>query len=131
MYSDVPKIVGVNFNQQSLITWDDPSDIDQCSLSVVVQCPKLPLAVSFANSPCLSGLFADEMTVDDRCQVTRSPDTQPGVTEIANGLLLFSNVPTAQSCQAFSTSNNDAETITISEKSVVLIPCDEDHRVFW
>ena len=125
VYSDVPKIVGVNFNQQSLIRWDDASDIDQCSFSVVVQCPKLPLAVSFANSPCLSRLFDDEMTVNDRCQVTRSPDTQPGVTEIANGLWLFSNVPTAQSCQAFSTSNNDVETIIIREESVVLMPCDK------
>ena len=125
VYSNLPKIVGINFIDQTLIMWNDESEIDQCIFSPVVQCQKMPVSISLSKAPCLSQLFDDSQLVTSMCQVSRSQNIDQDVIDISTGIWLFANIHHTQQCQLYSASNELTETITIHEPSIVRIPCDK------
>jgi hypothetical protein len=130
LYSNMPKIVGVNTNQLTTIAWNSPSDTETCLFSLVVQCVKAPLVIPLANTPCLRELLNDGMMGDKECHVIQSPDTQAGITEIDTGIWLFYNVHGTQFCQAYSMSDSSVEMITVSDGTLLQVPCDKTVMCF-
>jgi hypothetical protein len=125
IYSNLPKIVGINLIDQIIIMWNDEADIKQCTFSPVVQCQKMPVSMSLSKVPCLSQLFDKSQLVTSMCQVSRSQDIDQDVVDISNGIWLFNNIHHTQYCQLDSTSNELTETIIINEPSLVRMPCDK------
>ena len=62
--------------------------------------------------------------------MSRSIDTQSGVTEIGNGVWLLYNVHNTRFCQVYSATVNSIETITVSEETVVQVPCNKTMTCF-
>ena len=118
VYSNLPQFVGINDKQQTMVLWDDQSKISRCTFSLAVLCPDIPPSISLANLPCLSELFSEQTSIGHACQVTRSIDAQSGITEIADGLWLFSRVDGTHFCQLYSPRENTVDTIIINETSI-------------
>jgi len=125
IYSNLPKVIGINSIDQTLIMWNDESDINECTLSHIVQCPKIPFLIPLSKSSCLSQLFDDNKLITSTCQVARSQDIHKDIMEIDNGIWLFFNVREPYYCQIHSTLNELTETISINEPAVVRMPCEK------
>ena len=125
VYSNLPKIIGINSMDQRLIMWNDESDINQCTFSPVVQCQRTPISMPISKSSCLSQLFSDNQPLTTMCQVSRSQNIDQDIIYIDNNIWLFNNIHHAQYCHIYSTENELAETITINEPAIVSIPCNK------
>jgi hypothetical protein len=126
VYSNLPKVVGINSIDQTLLMWNDESDINECTFSYVVQCKKMPVLISLSELSCLSQLFDHNQLVTSICEVRRSQNIDQDVIDISNGIWLFNNIHQTQYCQITSTPSNELiETITINEPSIVRIPCNK------
>lgn len=125
IYSNLPKIIGLNFIDQRLIMWNDNSDINQCTFLPVVRCQRTPISMPISKLPCLSQLFDVNQTLTTMCQVSRSQNIDQDVIYIDNNIWLFNNIRQTQNCYIYSTENELSETITINEPAIVSIPCDK------
>jgi len=125
VYSNLPKVVGMNSIDQTLLMWNDESDINECTFSYIVQCKKMPVLISLSKLSCLSQLFDKNQLVTSMCEVRRSQNINQDVIDISNGLWLFNNIHQAQDCQISSSSNELIETLTINEPSIVSISCNK------
>jgi len=125
IYSNLPKIVGINPINQMLITWNDESDVNQCIFSSLVQCEKMPVTIPLSKSLCLSELFNDNELSTNMCKISRSQHIDEDVIDIENGIWLFHNVRQTEYCQIYSTSKDFSETLSISEPAILRIPCDK------
>jgi hypothetical protein len=123
VYSNLPKVIGINYIDQTVIMWNDESDINECAFSPVVQCQKIPVSMSLSKSSCLSQLFDDNQLATSMCQVSRSQNIDQDVIYIDNGIWLFHNIHNTHYCQVYSTSNGLSETISITEAALIRIPC--------
>jgi hypothetical protein len=130
VYGNLPQFVGISQKQKTMIAWNDQSKINQCTFSMVVLCSDVPPSISFANLPCLSILLSERDSIGDACQVIRAIDAQAGVTEIVDGLWLFSRVDSTQFCQVYSPKENTVDTITIDQAMIVRMPCDKKITCF-
>ncbi|CAF1533652.1 unnamed protein product [Adineta ricciae] len=45
IYSNLPKIIGINPTYQSIITWNNDVDIQQCTFSSIIRCEQLPISI--------------------------------------------------------------------------------------
>jgi hypothetical protein len=123
VYSNLPKIIGINSMDQRLIMWNDESDINQCTFLPVVQCQRTPISMPISKSSCLSQLLNDNQSLTTMCQVSRSQNIDQDVIYIDNGIWLFHNIHNTHYCQVYSTSNGLSETISITEAALIRIPC--------
>jgi hypothetical protein len=123
VYSNLPRVVGINSIDQTLLIWNDEFDMNECTFSYVVQCKKMPVLSSLSKLSCLSQLFDQNQLVTSMCEVRRSQNIDQDVIDISNGIWLFNNIQQTQYCQISSSSNELVETITINEPSIVRIPC--------
>jgi hypothetical protein len=89
IYSDLPKIIGINSIEQTLIMWNDELDSNECTFSPIVLCHNTPISMSLSESSCLSQLFDDYQSVTIMCQVSRSQNIEQTVLRIDDGLWLF------------------------------------------
>jgi hypothetical protein len=129
VYSNLPKIIGINSMNQRLIMWNDESDINQCTFLPVVQCQRTPISMPISKSSCLSQLFNDNQSLTTMCQVSRSQNIDQDVVYIDNNIWLFNNIQHAQHCHIYSRENELVETITINEPAIVSIPCNK--KIAW
>jgi len=125
IYSNLPKIIGINSTDQRLIMWNDDSDINQCRFSPIVRCQRTPISLPISKLPCLSQLFGVNQSLTTTCQVSRSQNIDQDVIYIDNNIWLFNNIRHTQNCYIYSTENELAETITINEPAIVSIPCNK------
>lgn len=125
VYSNLPKIVGINSMNQRLIMWNDESDINQCTFSHIVQCQRTPISMPISKLSCLSQLFDDNQTLTTMCQVSRSQNIDQDIVYIDNNIWLFNNIHQVQYCHIYSTENELTNTITINEPVIVSIPCNK------
>jgi hypothetical protein len=114
MYSNLPKIIGINSMDQRLIAWSEDSDINQCTFSPVVQCKRTPISMPISKLSCLSQLFDDNQLLSSMCQVSRSQNIDQDIFHIDNNIWLFNNIHHAQYCHMYSTEKELTETITIN-----------------
>jgi hypothetical protein len=77
MYSNIPSFIGINRDERTMITWRDATAMQDCLVSVIVSCAKVPLVTSLASIPCLGHLLSDRTKTHDSCEVVKSTDTQP------------------------------------------------------
>ena len=68
IYSNLPKIIGINIIDQTVITWDDEADIKQCTFSSIVRCERMPISISLSKSLCLYQLLDDNQSVTNVCK---------------------------------------------------------------
>ncbi|CAF4595181.1 unnamed protein product [Didymodactylos carnosus] len=99
--------------------WNDESDINECTFSVVVQCQKMPVSIALSSSTCLAQLLNDDTLTPSICQVIPAQDMQQGVMQIVNGIQLLYNIREINYCQGHSTSNELGETIPINEPAIL------------
>jgi hypothetical protein len=125
VYTDLPKLVGINSKDQTIIMWDDESDVNECTFTPFVQCQQMPATTSLSKSLCLSQLFDNNQLTTSACKVIRSQNTDQGVMHIGSSIYLFYDVLRTQYCQISSTSNGLTETISINEAALVRMPCNK------
>ena len=123
IYADLPKIIGINSIEQTLIMWSNELESNECTFSPIVLCRNEPVSLSLPKSSCLSQLFDDYQSDTSMCQVNRSPNVEQGILYVDDGLWLFYNIYLTHYCQVHSTSNGLTETISINESTIVSIPC--------
>ncbi|CAF1462912.1 unnamed protein product [Adineta steineri] len=125
VYSNFPKVIGINKIDQSLIVWGNELENNECLFTPIVLCHNKPISLLLSQSSCLSQLFDDHQSVTSMCDVTRTSNIEQGIMHIDNGLWLFYNIHITQYCQVQSTLNQWIETISINEAAIVRIPCDK------
>ena len=125
IYSNLPKVIGINSIEQSLIIWSNELESNECTFSSIVRCRNEPISLPLSKSPCLSQLVDDYQSDTSMCQVSRSTNIEQGILYIDYGLWLFYNVYLTHYCQVHSTLNGLTETISINESMIVRIPCDK------
>ena len=125
IYSNLPKVIGINFIDQTLIKWSNEFESNECTFSPIVLCHNKPISLALSTSSCLSQLFDDFQSITSMCQVTRSPNDEQGILYIDDGLWLFYNIYFTHYCQIHSTLNGLIETISINQAAIVRIPCDK------
>jgi hypothetical protein len=123
VYTNLPKLVGINSKDQTLIIWNDESYVKECTFTPFVQCQQMPVTTSLSKSLCLSQLFDNNQLTTSACKVIRSQNIDQGVMHIGSGIYLFYDVLQTQYCQIYSTSNELVETISINEAALVRMPC--------
>ncbi len=125
IYSNLPKVIGVNPLDKTLITWNDESYTTECTSSTIIQCKKIPALIPLSTTSCLSQLFNDNQLVTSMCQVSRSQDIDQDVLLIDNGIWLFYNIRQTRDCHVYSSSNEISETISITEPTLLRIQCNK------
>jgi len=125
IYSNLPKVIGINSIDQTLIMWNDESDTSACIFSPIVLCQNQPVSMSLLKSSCISQLFDDKQLVTSMCQVSRSQNIEQDVMYIDDEIWLFYNIRQTYYCQVFSASNGLVETISINEPAIVHMPCNK------
>jgi hypothetical protein len=125
IYSNLPKVIGINFIDQTLIQWYDEFDTVECIFSPVTLCRNKPVSISLLKSSCLSQLLDDNKSIASTCEVARSQDIHQDIMELDNGIWLFFHVREPYYCQVHSTSSTLIETISINEAAIVRMPCEK------
>ncbi|CAF1120191.1 unnamed protein product [Rotaria sordida] len=125
IYSNLPKIIGINSIDQTFLSWKEEIDIKECTFSPLVQCRKIPVTTSLSKSSCLTQLLNDDQSATNMCQVTRSTNIEQDIMQIDDGIWFFYNIRQAHHCQVYSTSNDLIESISITEPTIVSIPCNK------
>jgi len=125
IYSNLPKVIGINPIDQTVITWNDDLAIDQCTFSPIILCKHRPVIMSLSKSSCLSQLFDDNQLTTSMCEVRRSQNIEQNVLDIDDGVWLFYNVNHPTYCQVYSNINGLPEIISIREAAVVRMTCDK------
>jgi hypothetical protein len=125
IYSNLPKVIGINFIDQTLIMWNNELESNECTFSPIVLCHNKPISLALSTSSCLSQLFDDFQSITSMCQVSRSPNDDQGILYIDDGLWLFYNIYFTHYCQIHSTLNGLIETISINQAAIIRIPCDK------
>ncbi|CAF1544846.1 unnamed protein product [Adineta ricciae] len=89
IYSNLPKIIGINPTYQSIIAWNNDIDIQQCTFSSIVRCEQFPISMPISKSLCISQLLNDDQSVTNTCQISRSQHIDQDVINIVNNIWLF------------------------------------------
>ncbi|CAF3959978.1 unnamed protein product [Rotaria sp. Silwood1] len=125
VYSDLPKIIGIDPIDQQIIIWKEEIDIKQCIFSRLVLCKKMPISIPLTKSSCLSQLLDNAQSSTNMCQVTRSKNIEQDFMQIDDGLWFFFNIHHDEQCQIYSTSDHRTEVISINEPAIVSMPCNK------
>ena len=125
VYSDLPKIVGIEPIGQIIILWKEEIDIKQCLFSRLVLCRELPVPVSLAKSSCLSQLLDNTQSNTSKCQVIRSRNIEKDFMQIDNGLWLLFHIHHSEKCHIYSSFDNTIESISINEPVLISMPCNK------
>ncbi|CAF1037499.1 unnamed protein product [Didymodactylos carnosus] len=123
MYSNMPEIIGVNTDVQTVILWNSAPKKNECLFSIFVYCQKEPPLIQLSNSPCLSELLSYDTHVTSSCHVTRSRNIQTGIMNIDNDVWLFSHNEWPLQCHVHSNTGEFGGIISINEPSIVRVPC--------
>jgi hypothetical protein len=125
VYSNLPKMIGMNLIDNTLVSWNDDMDINDCKFLTVVLCKNKPVSIMLSKLSCLSQLFNDQSVSTSMCPVIRSQDVEESVFAIANGIWYIYDVEDEIRCDILSSTNEVIETITIKEPAVMRLPCDK------
>jgi hypothetical protein len=90
MYANMPEVIGVNTDDQTVILWDSAPKKKECLFSIFVYCKEKPPLVQLSDSPCLSELFNYDTHIVSSCQITRSRGMQTNIINIDSNIWLFS-----------------------------------------
>jgi hypothetical protein len=118
--------VGFNTGSQSLIIWENESDLKECIFSFVIQCHMEPLPIPLSNSPCLSELFSHETFTGSACQVSRTKDIHSGVMNIANGIWYLYGINSPMHCRSRGSFGESSTTRSLSGPTIISLPCGEN-----
>ena len=123
MYSNMPEVIGVNTNDQTVILWNTAPKKSECLFSIFVYCQKKPPSIQIHNSPCLSELFSDDTRIAGSCQVTRSREIQTDIMNIDSNIWLFTHNDEPVYCHTHSDTGELGSIISITEPSIIRMPC--------
>ena len=123
VYSNLPKIIGINLLDQTFIIFDDGLDTSECIFSSIVLCRFKYISVASSRSSCLSQLFDENQQVANLCSVSRSRNIQNEMINVNDEIYLFYNIHQPYHCQIYSTSNKLIGTISVNEAVLFRIPC--------
>ncbi len=121
VYSNLPKVIGVNPLDETLISWNEESYATECTSSTIVQCQKMPVFIPLSTTSCLSQLFNDNQLATSMCQVSRAQDIDQDILFIDNSIWLFYNIRETHNCHVYSSLNRLSETISMTEPTLVLV----------
>ncbi|UJR07042.1 hypothetical protein I4U23_011330 [Adineta vaga] len=126
IYTNLPKLVGINTVDKKLVLWNDDSDIQNCIFSTIILCQHKPVSMSLLNPSCLFQLFDENQLATNLCAVSISKNIQEDALHVAEGWWLFHNVYQTLYCQIHSHSetNELPETISITQPAIVDMSCD-------
>jgi hypothetical protein len=86
----------------------------------------MPTPASLSRSSCLSQLLNENGSNMSSCRVTPSEksDSDSDVMRIDDGIWLLNSGEHTQHCKLYSNSNDSAESMSITEPTVFIAPCD-------
>ncbi len=123
MYANMPQVIGVNTDDQTVILWDSTSKNNKCLFSIFVYCEKKPSSIRLSNSPCLSELFNHDTRIATSCQITRSLEIRTDIINIDSNIWLFPYNKEPLYCHLQSDVGEFNGIIVINEPSIVRTPC--------
>jgi hypothetical protein len=123
IYSDLPKIIGINFIAQTVVIWDDELYNNKCTFSPIAICNRKPISILISKSLCLYQLLSENDQVVNMCQVSRSKSKEEGALHIDDDLWLFYGKNHTQQCELYSNIDGLTETLSIEGEVIVSIPC--------
>ncbi|CAF0914795.1 unnamed protein product [Adineta steineri] len=124
VYSSLPNILGVNTIDKTIVQWNENNFVSDCIVSDIIQCRKIPISIPLSSVACVSDILDTTADSDARCEVTRSTYTQPSIMNIKNDIWLFYSNDESYECVVHSALTGSANTISVSEPSILKLPCE-------
>jgi hypothetical protein len=125
IYSNLPKMIGLNSIDQTLIIFNDDSDNGECIFSPIVLCRNKPLSISLLKPSCLSELVDNNRSVTTMCSISRLQNIEQDIMQIDEEIFLFYNIPQPYHCQVYSNSHILIGKFSISEAAIIRMPCNK------
>ncbi|CAF1206326.1 unnamed protein product [Adineta steineri] len=123
IYSNIPSIVVISTEDQSVMPLDTASNKNKCLFSIFTYCPEKMPFIQLKNIPCLSELLNDDKQLVTSCEVTRARKIQTGLINIETDIWLISVDSGPMHCQLQSNSGQYNGFIVINEPSIIHLPC--------
>ena len=123
VHINLPKTFGFNVIDRSLIAWNDEREQSRCIFSKIVQYSEEPISVSLLKTQCLSELFNRHSTQTSACELARSTNVEPTVSDIAHNICLFNSFERVQYCKPQSHKSKSNEIVIINESTIIQLPC--------
>ena len=126
-YSNLPKIVGINFKEKMIVTWNDDCDTSKCLFLEIFQCYQAPIKRRLVDQSCLSELLDNTDSITSMCGITRYVVTDSIPAVIDDNIWLIQNFAHLQQCKLYTHAQSASEVISISIEgpSVLVMPCNE------
>ena len=86
MYTNIPITIGLNLNEQRIITWDNEKERSQCTFTTIVQCVEDYLSVSLLRTSCLGQLLLQNGSDITACEIKRTRDIGPSVKHVVQNI---------------------------------------------
>ncbi|CAF1497825.1 unnamed protein product [Rotaria magnacalcarata] len=123
IYTNLPKILGINVINERFMMWNEDTDDNQCLMSTIVHCKRMPISISLSNPSCVSQLLDERQTVTTMCHVSRSSYAGQNILRIADGLWYFNHIERPKLCTVYLSAKESMESINIIETSIIATSC--------
>ncbi|CAF1314519.1 unnamed protein product [Adineta ricciae] len=125
IYSNIPRIVALNTQDQSVMTWNTIPNKNECLFSIFLYCSKRPPLIRLSQLPCLSQLLYDDKKSVSSCDITRILDVETKLINIVDDVWLFSHDGPPMYCQLQPNIEPYSAFTIINESSLLRLPCEQ------
>ncbi|CAF1076786.1 unnamed protein product [Didymodactylos carnosus] len=126
MYSNLPEIIGINKDDETVIFWNTVPKKNEYLFSIFVHCKTNPPIISLKRIPCLFEIFSQDNSIASSCKIRRSRQIESEVMNIDHDGWLFSRTEQTLYCNLQSNTGKFGGLFSIHEPSIVQIPCDNN-----
>ncbi|CAF1676908.1 unnamed protein product, partial [Adineta ricciae] len=125
IYSNIPRIVALNTQDQTVMTWNTIPNKNECLFSIFFYCSKRPPLVRLSQLPCLSQLLYDDKKTVSSCDITRILDVETKLINIVDDVWLFSHDGPPMYCQLQPNIEPHSAFAIINGSSLLRLPCEQ------
>ncbi len=125
VYSNLPKTLGINTIDKTIVKWDEEEFSSACVSSYEIQCREHPMNIPLSSALCISSILGITQDSYGKCEVTRSKHSQPSIMNIKNNIWLFYSNDESYECVSYSATSPSAKTILVNEPTIIKLPCEQ------
>ncbi|CAF1043515.1 unnamed protein product [Adineta ricciae] len=124
IYSNLPKVFGINTNERKVILWNNDELSTNCILSSVIYCREYPLTIPLSSTPCLNELIDTELDMkSSSCDVVESKHNQIGILNIVNNIWYIYSPNQLSNCNMHSFLSPSTDKQFATYPLIVQLPC--------
>ena len=124
IYSNLPKLFGINTLDRKIMLWNNEEIIADCTFSTIIYCREAPITVLLSSLSCLNELLNTELDMQSNtCDVIRSNDNQLGLLNIANNVWYIYSHNILDDCNIDSILSSSIEKKILVHPFIVKLPC--------